>query len=85
MPNLIDAADNLRKALRPLRFPEPVSHTDNPLDYAWERHCDYLGRFGQGHKRVLLPGMNPGDYGPFLPDRVNRLHSSVIPISPIAG
>ncbi len=63
MPTLIDAADELRQALRPLPFPDPVSHTYNPLDYAWERHCDYLRRFGQGHKRVLLLGMNPGPYG----------------------
>ena len=63
MPTLIDAADKLRKKLRPLSFPEPVSHTYNPLEYAWERHCDYLGRFGTGRKRVLMLGMNPGPYG----------------------
>ena len=63
MPTLIDAADKLRKALRPLTFPDPVSHTYNPLDYAWERHCDYLERFGKGPKRVLLLGMNPGPFG----------------------
>lgn len=63
MPTLIDAADTLRKNLRPLTFPDPVSHTYNPLDYAWERHCDYLERFGKGPKRVLMLGMNPGPYG----------------------
>ena len=63
MPTLSDAADTLRKKLRPLKFPEPVSHTYNPLDYAWERHCDYLERFGSGTKRVLMLGMNPGPYG----------------------
>ncbi len=63
MSSLIAAADQLRQALRPLAFPPPVSHTYNPLEYAWERHCDYLGRFCQGPKRVLLLGMNPGPYG----------------------
>lgn len=63
VPSLIDAADELRQALRPLTFPAPVSHTYNPLEYAWERHCDYLERFGQGQKRVLMLGMNPGPYG----------------------
>ncbi|NNC87592.1 MAG: single-stranded DNA-binding protein [Akkermansiaceae bacterium] len=63
VPTLIDAADELRKKLRPLKFPAPVSHTYNPLDYAWERHCDYLERFGKGPKRVLMLGMNPGPYG----------------------
>ena len=55
MPNLLDAADKLRKQLRSLAFPDPVSHTYNPLDYAWERHCDYLTRFGAGTKQVLNP------------------------------
>jgi len=61
--SLIDAAEKLRKALAPLTFPDPVACTYNPLDYAWERHRDYLERFGQGHKRVLMLGMNPGPYG----------------------
>ena len=68
MPSLIDAADDLRKQLRPLSFPDPVAYTYNPLEYAWERHCDYLGRFGEGSKRVLFLGMNPGGYVPFLQD-----------------
>ena len=63
---VIRADDELRSALRPLTFSDPVSHTYNPLDYAWERHCDYLERFGQGPKRVLMLGMNPGGYGPLL-------------------
>ena len=60
---LIHAADQLRRALRPLTFSDPVTHTYNPLEYAWERHCDYLERFGQGQKSVLLLGMNPGPFG----------------------
>lgn len=60
---LVAAADSLRDTLAPLTFPEPVSHTYNPLTYAWDRHCDYLQRFGTGQKRVLFLGMNPGPYG----------------------
>lgn len=63
MSPLVSAADTLRKQLRHLQFPEPVACTYNPLDYAWDRHCDYLNRFGQGQKRVLFLGMNPGPYG----------------------
>ena len=63
MNALIDAADHLRKSLRGLRFPEPVSHTYNPLEYAWESHCQYLERFGSSPKKVLFLGMNPGPYG----------------------
>jgi len=60
---LIAAADSLRKKLRGLPFPEPVAYTYNPLEYAWDRHCDYLSRFGKGPKKVLFLGMNPGPYG----------------------
>ena len=67
MPTLIEAADQLRRALRPLNFSTPVTHTYNHLDYAWERPCDYLERFGKGRRRVLLLGMNPGGYVPILP------------------
>lgn len=60
---LVAAADDLRKELRGLNFPEPVAYTYNPLEYAWERHSDYLTRFGNGSKKVLFLGMNPGPYG----------------------
>lgn len=63
MQTLIAAAEVLRQKLRSLEFPDPVSHTYNPLEYAWERHCEYLERFGKGPKRVLMLGMNPGPYG----------------------
>lgn len=60
---LITAADELRQSLRGLKFPAPVACTYNPLEYAWERHCDYLARYGSGSKKVLFLGMNPGPYG----------------------
>ena len=49
--------------LAPLKFEEPVTHVYNPLVYArraWNAYCE---RFGQGPKRVLLLGMNPGPFG----------------------
>jgi single-strand selective monofunctional uracil DNA glycosylase len=46
-----------------LKFSEPVTHVYNPLDYAWHAHEEYLRRFGQGHKRVVFLGMNPGPFG----------------------
>lgn len=60
---LVVAADDLRKELRDLTFPEPVAFTYNPLEYAWDRHCDYLKRYGTGAKKALFLGMNPGPYG----------------------
>lgn len=60
---LIAAADQLRRDLRGLRFSPPVTHVYNPLDYAWESHAAFLRRYGQGNKRVLFLGMNPGPFG----------------------
>lgn len=63
MNPLVTAADTLRTNLHGLTFPEPVTHTYNPLEYAWEPHTQYLQKYGSGTKRVLFMGMNPGPYG----------------------
>lgn len=61
--SLIAAADELRTALRPLRFAAPVTHVYHPLDYAWRAHAAYAKKFGNSKKRVLFLGMNPGPFG----------------------
>lgn len=53
----------LADAVSPLRFPAPVTHVYNPLDYARTPHEDYLRRYATGPKQALLLGMNPGPYG----------------------
>lgn len=60
---LEDAAQELIDALSPLTFSAPVTHTYNPLEYAWESHLEYLKRFACSKKRVLFLGMNPGPWG----------------------
>jgi single-strand selective monofunctional uracil DNA glycosylase len=60
---LLSAADELRATLRPLTFAAPVTHVYNPLDYAWRGHSAFVRRFGDGPKRVLFLGMNPGPFG----------------------
>lgn len=60
---LIAAAQELRAAVRRLKFPRPVAQVYNPLDYAWVAHEKYLRRFGGGLKRVIFLGMNPGPFG----------------------
>ncbi|MCL2829105.1 MAG: single-stranded DNA-binding protein [Betaproteobacteria bacterium] len=60
---LIAAARALSAALSPLGFAAPVSHVYNPLDYAWAAHELYLSRYGNGKKRVVFLGMNPGPFG----------------------
>lgn len=60
---LIAAAQKLSAKVGPMRFSAPVSHVYNPLDYAWAPHEQYLQRFGNGRKRVVFLGMNPGPFG----------------------
>ncbi len=60
---LVAAARCLRDALRGLRFSRPVTHVYNPLDYAWTAHELYLRKYGNGRKRVIFLGMNPGPFG----------------------
>jgi single-strand selective monofunctional uracil DNA glycosylase len=56
-------ARELASALSALRFGPPVSHVYHPTDYGWRAHRAYLERYGSGHPRVLLVGMNAGPWG----------------------
>lgn len=60
---LIEAAKELRTALRRLRFQPPVACVYSPLDYAWPAHEAYLRRYGHAPNRVVFLGMNPGPFG----------------------
>lgn len=60
---LISAARELSATLGKMRFAAPVTHVYNPLDYAWGVHERYLRRYGEGAKRVVFLGMNPGPFG----------------------
>jgi single-strand selective monofunctional uracil DNA glycosylase len=60
---LIQAASRLTRAVGALRFGRPVTHVYNPLDYAGRAHRAYLRRFGDGGKRAVFLGMNPGPFG----------------------
>src|ERR1051325_4752680 len=61
--DLIAAARRLRDAADRLSFGPPVTHVYNPLCYAWSAHEIYLSRYGDGPKRILFLGMNPGPFG----------------------
>jgi len=60
---LIESAKELCAELKGLRFSKPVTHTYNPLTYAWATHEEYLRRYGNTRKRVVFVGMNPGPFG----------------------
>jgi single-strand selective monofunctional uracil DNA glycosylase len=61
--DLIAAARGLGDAVDRLTFAAPVTHVYNPLRYAWSAHEIYLRRYGNGPKRILFLGMNPGPFG----------------------
>jgi single-strand selective monofunctional uracil DNA glycosylase len=61
--SLIAAAKDLCDVVVQLRFAAPVAYVYNPLVYAWNTHEVYLRRYGNGRKRVLFLGMNPGPFG----------------------
>ena len=63
MTSLETAARTLSDTLDSMRFAPPVSHVYNPLTYAWAPNAAYLRRYGQGRKRVVFVGMNPGPFG----------------------
>jgi len=56
-------ATALARDLDRLSFAYPVAYVYNPLAYAWDAHAEYLDRFGQGAREVVLLGMNPGPFG----------------------
>ena len=60
---LIEAAQLLCTAVDDLNFRPPVASVYNPLRYAGSAHETYLRRFGNGRKRVVFVGMNPGPFG----------------------
>jgi single-strand selective monofunctional uracil DNA glycosylase len=63
MTDLVKVSRRLCRAVDALDFGEPVSHVYNPLRYARRAHEQYLSRFGDGTKEVVLVGMNPGPFG----------------------
>ncbi len=53
----------LCEQLAGLRFADPVTHVYNPLEYARRAHNAYIRSYGDGLKRVVFLGMNPGPFG----------------------
>jgi len=55
--------DSLLKDLHALRFGPPVTHVYNPLEYARNPYEQYMHRYANPPKEVVLLGMNPGPWG----------------------
>ncbi|MEN8714983.1 MAG: uracil-DNA glycosylase family protein [Verrucomicrobiales bacterium] len=60
---LLSATDQLLSDLKGLSFSDPVAVTYNPLTYARASHEQFVKRFADAPKRVLMMGMNPGPWG----------------------
>ena len=61
--NLVKVARELSQSVGSLSFELPTAYIYNPLEYAWEIHRHYLELAGDGKKKVVFLGMNPGPYG----------------------
>jgi len=61
--SLIQISRRLAAAVDALALGESIPYVYNPLFYARAPHELYLTKWGQGPKRVLLLGMNPGPFG----------------------
>lgn len=61
--SLTHVAARLADAVDALSFAPPVHTVYNPLRYAWGAQAEYLRRYGEGHREVVLVGMNPGPFG----------------------
>lgn len=60
---IVRIAERLRENVARLRFADPIAYVYNPLAYAWEPHRQYLERYGEARREILLVGMNPGPWG----------------------
>lgn len=60
---LVLASQALNRALAPLTFEDPVTHVYNPTEYASVLHRAFLTTYGNGPKKAMLLGMNPGPWG----------------------
>ncbi|MEK6644496.1 MAG: uracil-DNA glycosylase family protein [Planctomycetota bacterium] len=61
--DLLAIADSLTADLKPIQFGPPVAYVYNPLVYARACYEQYVRRFGQGPREILMLGMNPGPWG----------------------
>jgi single-strand selective monofunctional uracil DNA glycosylase len=60
---LISAAARLSKQLKQVDLSDAPPWVYNPLEYAWDAHCQYLAKFARPTCEILLMGMNPGPWG----------------------
>lgn len=61
--SLVQVSRLLSRRVDRLSFGPPVAFVYNPLDYARDLHEQYLLRYGQAAREVILLGMNPGPFG----------------------
>ena len=61
--NLLGIEQRQCSQLLEIKYPAPVTHVYNPLSYASQTHQSFVHRYGNGKKRILFVGMNPGPFG----------------------
>lgn len=61
--NLLSIEQRQYSQLLEIKYPAPVTHVYNPLSYASQTHQSFVCRYGNGKKKILFVGMNPGPFG----------------------
>ncbi len=60
---LLEETDRFTAEIETLRFGPKAAMVYNPLVYASQPYKNYLSAYGNGRKKVLFLGMNPGPWG----------------------
>ncbi|XP_045617531.2 single-strand selective monofunctional uracil DNA glycosylase isoform X1 [Procambarus clarkii] len=60
---LLEIEKNQCEDLLKLDYGEKICYIYNPVDYAHELHSDFVIKYGNWRKKVLILGMNPGPWG----------------------
>ena len=61
--SILSIENDVAKQLLEIEYTPPVHLVYNPLEYAAEPHKNFVEKYGNSTKPVLLLGMNPGPFG----------------------
>lgn len=53
----------LNSRLAKFEIPAGIKYIYNPIEYAQDIHREYLRKYANGPKRLIIIGMNPGPHG----------------------
>ncbi|MFB6356518.1 MAG: uracil-DNA glycosylase family protein [bacterium] len=61
--DVIERTKELADRVDDITIDDKLGWSYNPLQYAWDVHRAYIGKYGSDKKRAVYLGMNPGPWG----------------------